>query len=83
MVTIIYSILIRYSFNTFPKPNIHIIMNIQVGDKAPEFNLVTLTEEGPQTVQLADLAAKSNDGPLVRADGIHWCLHGGVLLNHQ
>jgi peroxiredoxin len=34
-------------------------MNIQVGDKAPEFNLVTLTEEGPQTVQLSDLVAKS------------------------
>ena len=35
-------------------------MSIQVGDQAPDFNLVTLTEEGPQTVQLADLVAKSN-----------------------
>ena len=35
-------------------------MSLQVGDQAPNFNLVTLTEEGPQTVQLADLVAKSN-----------------------
>ena len=35
-------------------------MSLQVGDQAPDFNLVTLTEEGPQTVQLADLVAKSN-----------------------
>jgi len=36
------------------------IMNIQVGDQAPEFNLVTLTAEGPQTVSLSSLTEKSN-----------------------
>ncbi|MGB2402627.1 MAG: redoxin domain-containing protein [Akkermansiaceae bacterium] len=35
-------------------------MSIQVGDQAPDFNLVTLSEAGPQTVQLSDLIAKSN-----------------------
>jgi peroxiredoxin len=35
-------------------------MSIQAGDQAPDFNLVTLTEAGPQTVQLSDLVAKSN-----------------------
>lgn len=35
-------------------------MSIQAGDKAPDFNLVTLTEEGPQTVSLASLTAESN-----------------------
>ena len=35
-------------------------MSTQVGDKAPDFNLVTLGEEGPQTVQLSDLVAESN-----------------------
>lgn len=35
-------------------------MSIQAGDQAPDFNLVTLTEAGPQTVQLPDLVAKSN-----------------------
>lgn len=45
-----------------PSQNIqhNITMSLQPGDKAPDFNLVTLTEEGPQTVQLADLVAKSN-----------------------
>lgn len=59
VITIINSILIQYPSNTHPISNIRIIMNIQVGDKAPQFNLVTLTEEGPQTVQLSDLVAKS------------------------
>lgn len=35
-------------------------MSTQVGDKAPDFNLVTLGEEGPKTVQLSDLIAESN-----------------------
>lgn len=35
-------------------------MSIQVGDQAANFNLVTLTEDGPQTVQLSDLVAKAN-----------------------
>ncbi|PID80321.1 hypothetical protein CSB20_07810 [bacterium DOLZORAL124_64_63] len=35
-------------------------MSIQVGDQAPNFNLVTLTAEGPQTVQLSELVGKSN-----------------------
>ncbi|MDG1357581.1 MAG: redoxin domain-containing protein [Akkermansiaceae bacterium] len=35
-------------------------MSIQVGDKAPDFNLVTLTADGPQTTQLSDLTSKSN-----------------------
>jgi len=35
-------------------------MSIQVGDQAPNFNLVTLTAEGPQTVQLSDLVGASN-----------------------
>lgn len=35
-------------------------MSIQVGDQAPPFNLVTLTAEGPQTVQLSDLVGASN-----------------------
>ena len=35
-------------------------MSIQAGDQAPEFNLVTLTAEGPQTVNLASLTADSN-----------------------
>ncbi len=35
-------------------------MSIQVGDQAPAFNLVTITAEGPQTVQLSDLVGDSN-----------------------
>ena len=35
-------------------------MSIQVGDKAPDFNLVTLGDEGPKTIQLSDLVAESN-----------------------
>ena len=35
-------------------------MSIQVGDQAPDFNLVTLTAEGPQTVQLSGLVGASN-----------------------
>ena len=35
-------------------------MSIQVGDQAPDFNLVTFTAEGPQTVQLSDLVGSSN-----------------------
>ncbi|MBT8037551.1 MAG: redoxin domain-containing protein [Verrucomicrobiae bacterium] len=35
-------------------------MSIQVGDQAPDFNLVTLTEEGPQTVKLSGLVGSSN-----------------------
>ena len=35
-------------------------MSIQVGDQAPDFNLVTLTEEGPHTVQLSQITGASN-----------------------
>ncbi|MEY4243707.1 MAG: hypothetical protein RLZZ245_1292 [Verrucomicrobiota bacterium] len=35
-------------------------MSIQVGDKAPDFTLVSQTSEGPQLVALADLIGKSN-----------------------
>ena len=35
-------------------------MSINIGDKAPEFTLVTKTAEGPQLVKLADLVGKSN-----------------------
>ena len=35
-------------------------MAIQVGDKAPDFTLVTKTAEGPQLVKLSDLVGKSN-----------------------
>ncbi|WP_035609064.1 redoxin domain-containing protein [Haloferula sp. BvORR071] len=35
-------------------------MAIQVGDKAPDFTLVSKTAEGPQLVKLADLIGKSN-----------------------
>ena len=35
-------------------------MSIQAGDKAPDFNLVTLTAEGPQTVTLSSLTEGSN-----------------------
>jgi len=35
-------------------------MSIQKGDKAPAFNLVTITADGPQTVQLSELIADSN-----------------------
>ena len=41
---------------TTPETN----MSINVGDKAPEFTLVTKTAEGPQLVKLADLVGKSN-----------------------
>jgi peroxiredoxin len=35
-------------------------MAIQVGDKAPDFTLVSKTAEGPQLVKLSDLVGKSN-----------------------
>ncbi|MGJ8677313.1 MAG: redoxin domain-containing protein [Akkermansiaceae bacterium] len=35
-------------------------MSIQVGDKAPDFTLVTLTAEGPQTVTLSSLIGGTN-----------------------
>ena len=35
-------------------------MSIKVGDKAPDFTLVTKTAEGPQLVKLSDLIGKSN-----------------------
>ncbi|MGB0774634.1 MAG: redoxin domain-containing protein [Akkermansiaceae bacterium] len=35
-------------------------MSINVGDKAPDFTLVTKTSEGPETVTLSDLIGKSN-----------------------
>ncbi|WP_367870304.1 redoxin domain-containing protein [Luteolibacter sp. Populi] len=35
-------------------------MALQLGDKAPDFTLVTKTAEGPQLVKLADLIGKSN-----------------------
>ena len=35
-------------------------MSIQVGDKAPDFSLVTLTADGPQIVKLSDEIGKSN-----------------------
>ena len=35
-------------------------MAIQVGDKAPDFTLVSKTAEGPQLVKLSDLIGKSN-----------------------
>lgn len=35
-------------------------MAIQVGDKAPDFKLVTLTAEGPQVVTLSEEVGKSN-----------------------
>lgn len=35
-------------------------MAIQVGDKAPDFTLVTKTAEGPQLVKLSDEIGKSN-----------------------
>ena len=35
-------------------------MSIKVGDKAPDFTLVTKTAEGPQLVKLGDLVGKSN-----------------------
>lgn len=35
-------------------------MSIQVGDKAPDFTLVTKTAEGPETVTLSDLVGGSN-----------------------
>lgn len=35
-------------------------MSIQVGDQAPDFNLVTLTAEGPQTMRLSDIVGSSN-----------------------
>jgi peroxiredoxin len=33
---------------------------MQVGDKAPDFTLVTATENGPELVKLSDLAGKFN-----------------------
>ena len=35
-------------------------MSIKVGDKAPDFTLVSKTAEGPQLVKLGDLVGKSN-----------------------
>jgi peroxiredoxin len=35
-------------------------MTIKIGDKAPDFTLVTKTAEGPQLVKLSDLIGKSN-----------------------
>ena len=35
-------------------------MALQLGDKAPDFTLVSKTAEGPQLVKLADLLGKSN-----------------------
>jgi glutaredoxin-dependent peroxiredoxin len=35
-------------------------MSIKVGDKAPDFTLVTKTADGPQLVKLGDLIGKSN-----------------------
>lgn len=35
-------------------------MSINVGDKAPDFTLVSLTAEGPQLVTLSDLIGKTN-----------------------
>lgn len=35
-------------------------MSIKVGDKAPDFTLVTLAEDGPQIVKLSDEIGKSN-----------------------
>lgn len=35
-------------------------MSIQVGDKAPDFTLVTKTADGPQIVKLSDHIGKSN-----------------------
>lgn len=35
-------------------------MTIQVGDQAPDFTLVTIAEEGPQTVSLSSLVGESN-----------------------
>ena len=35
-------------------------MSIQTGDKAPDFTLVTKTEEGPQVVKLSEEIGKSN-----------------------
>ena len=35
-------------------------MSIQVGDQAPDFNLVTLTEEGPQTLSLSSIVGETN-----------------------
>ena len=40
--------------------NLHINMSIKVGDKAPDFTLVSQTAEGPQLVTLGDLIGKSN-----------------------
>ncbi len=35
-------------------------MSIQIGDKAPDFTLVSKTADGPQLVKLSDLIGKSN-----------------------
>lgn len=35
-------------------------MSIQVGDKAPDFTLVTKTADGPETVTLSDLVGTAN-----------------------
>ena len=35
-------------------------MSINVGDKAPDFSLVSLTADGPQVVKLSELVGKSN-----------------------
>lgn len=40
--------------------NIPNTMSISVGDKAPDFTLVTKAADGPETVSLSDLTAQSN-----------------------
>jgi len=35
-------------------------MSINVGDKAPDFSLVTLTDDGPQVAKLSELVGTSN-----------------------
>jgi len=35
-------------------------MSIQVGDKAPDFSLVSLTADGPQVVTLSEITGESN-----------------------
>lgn len=35
-------------------------MALQIGDKAPDFTLVTKTSDGPQVVKLSEIAGKSN-----------------------
>ena len=54
-----------YPANTFynavlTSNNLESIMSIKVGDKAPDFTLVTKTANGPELVTLSDLIGKSN-----------------------